>query len=144
MLSIHFFVSCSIVLFAPARDTSLELVLLRLLPFAAAIVLVILVTLFRRKKARERMQITQAAAVQLGWTFSAKVPWTYIPGLDRFTLFNQGALFGIGQGLGWLFAALSILTAAGIVYWLFIRGEARSWWLTVTLGLILAGALGNL
>ncbi len=61
-----------------------------------------------------------------------------------FTLFNQGALFGIGQGLGWLFAALSVLAAAGIVYWLFIRGEARSWWLTVTLGLILAGALGNL
>ena len=61
-----------------------------------------------------------------------------------FTLFNKGALFGIGQGLGWLFAALSVLAAAGIVYWLFIRGEARSWWLTVTLGLVLAGALGNL
>ncbi|MGE5193447.1 MAG: signal peptidase II [Deltaproteobacteria bacterium] len=60
------------------------------------------------------------------------------------TVFNQGALFGIGQGFGWLFAGLSIVAAAGIVYWLFVRGEARSWWLTVTLGLILAGALGNL
>jgi len=60
------------------------------------------------------------------------------------TVFNRGALFGIGQGLGWLFAALSVLAAAGIVYWLFVRGEARSWWLTVTLALILAGALGNL
>src|SRR5262249_25361408 len=27
---------------------------------------------------------------------------------------------------------------------LFIRGEARSWWLTMTLSLIMAGALGNL
>ncbi len=60
------------------------------------------------------------------------------------TLFNEGALFGIGQGMSWLFAVLSILAAGGIVYWLFIRGEARHWWLTVTLGLILAGALGNL
>src|SRR5205807_8828141 len=89
MFSIHFFVSSSILLFAPARDISLELVLLRVLPFAAAIVLVILVTLFRRKKARERTQIMQAAAAQLGCTFSAEVPWNYIPGLDRFTLFTQ-------------------------------------------------------
>ena len=60
------------------------------------------------------------------------------------TIFNEGALFGIGQGYSWLFAGLSIVAATGIVYWLFVRGEARSWWLTVTLGLILAGALGNL
>jgi signal peptidase II len=60
------------------------------------------------------------------------------------TIFNEGALFGIGQGFSWLFAGLSIVAAAGIVYWLFVRGEAQSWWLTVTLGLILAGALGNL
>jgi signal peptidase II len=60
------------------------------------------------------------------------------------TIFNEGALFGIGQGLSWLFAGLSIVAVAGIIYWLFVRGEARSWWLTITLGLILAGALGNL
>ena len=60
------------------------------------------------------------------------------------TLFNEGALFGIGQGYSALFAALSVVAAGGILYWLFVRGEARSWWLTVTLGLILAGALGNL
>ena len=29
-------------------------------------------------------------------------------------------------------------------FWLFIRGEARSWWLTVSLGFIMAGTLGNL
>ncbi len=60
------------------------------------------------------------------------------------TVFNQGALFGIGQGFSWLFAGLSVVASAGIIYWLFVRGEARSWWLTVTLGLILAGAMGNL
>jgi len=61
-----------------------------LLPFAAVLLLVIIVTLIRRKKARERTQIMQSAAAQLGWTFSAEVPWNYIPGLDRFTLFTQG------------------------------------------------------
>ncbi len=60
------------------------------------------------------------------------------------TVFNKGALFGIGQGFSWLFALLSIVAVAGILYWLFVRGQARSWWLTITLGLILAGALGNL
>src|SRR5579864_51021 len=60
------------------------------------------------------------------------------------TVFNKGALFGIGQGFSWLFALLSIVAVAGILYWLFVRGHARSWWLTITLGLILAGALGNL
>jgi signal peptidase II len=77
------------------------------------------------------------------WSWQTNFLW----GRFEFRLtavFNEGALFGIGQGFSWLFAALSILAAAGIIYWLFVRGEARSWWLTVTLGLILAGALGNL
>jgi signal peptidase II len=60
------------------------------------------------------------------------------------TTFNFGALFGMGQGLSWLFALLSVAAAGGIVYWLFARGHARSLWLTITLALILSGALGNL
>src|SRR5262249_22271595 len=60
------------------------------------------------------------------------------------TVFYQGALFGIGPGFSWLFAGLSVVAAGGILYWLFVRGEARSLWLTITLGLVLAGALGNL
>ena len=60
------------------------------------------------------------------------------------TTFNFGALFGLGQGLSWLFALLSVGAVVGIVYWLFARGNAQSRWLTVTLALVLAGALGNL
>ena len=60
------------------------------------------------------------------------------------TTFNRGALWGLGQGLTWLFASLSIVAIAGVVYWLFIRGAARSWWLTIALALIMAGTLGNL
>lgn len=61
-----------------------------------------------------------------------------------FTSFNRGALWGFGQGFSWLFAALSVLASAGIVYWLFFRGAARSRWLTWCLALIMAGTLGNL
>ncbi len=77
------------------------------------------------------------------WSYATNFLW----GRFEFrltTLFNKGALFGMGQGFSWLFALLSIAAAGGIVYWLFVRGQARSWWLTITLGLILAGALGNL
>lgn len=60
------------------------------------------------------------------------------------TSLNQGALFGIGQGMTFLFALLSILAALAILYWLFWAGAAESRLLTVTLALITAGILGNL
>jgi signal peptidase II len=61
-----------------------------------------------------------------------------------FTSFNRGALWGVGQGYTWLFAALSTAAVIGIPTWLFGFRAARSWWLTVALGLILGGTLGNL
>lgn len=60
------------------------------------------------------------------------------------THFNHGALFGIGQGMSGLFALLSVVAVAGVLYWLFVKGGAHSWWLTVALSLLLSGALGNL
>lgn len=59
------------------------------------------------------------------------------------TNFNYGALWGFGQGYTFVFAALSLVAAVGILYWLFVRGGAWSWWLTIALGLILGGTLGN-
>ncbi|HEV8067899.1 MAG TPA: signal peptidase II [Planctomycetaceae bacterium] len=61
-----------------------------------------------------------------------------------FTSFNRGALWGVGQGYTWLFAALSSAAVIGIPTWLFGFRAARSWWLTVALALILGGTLGNL
>lgn len=57
---------------------------------------------------------------------------------------NRGALFGMGQGGVWLFATLSGVAAAGIVVWLFRFGAARDRWITVALGCVMAGILGNL
>ena len=60
------------------------------------------------------------------------------------TSLNEGALFGIGQGMTPVFAALSVVAAIGIVYWLFISKAAIDLWLTVALGAIAAGIFGNL
>lgn len=77
------------------------------------------------------------------WSWSARLgPWEVKANL--FTSFNQGALWGVGQGYSWLFATLSLVAAGFVIYWLFVRGEAKSWWLTVSLALIMAGTLGNL
>lgn len=61
-----------------------------------------------------------------------------------FTSFNEGALWGIGQGLTWMFAGLSFVAVAVIVYCLLKTSAGRSNWLTVALCLVLSGTLGNL
>ena len=60
------------------------------------------------------------------------------------TSLNEGALFGMGQGWVVLFAVLSILVVPVIFCWLFVAGAARDLLLTVALGLVTAGILGNL
>ncbi len=68
-----------------------------------------------------------------------------VPGVFSLTTsVNEGALFGLGHGMTWAFAALSMLAAVGIIYWLFLAGGARDLWLTSSLGLVMGGILGNL
>ncbi|MCA9113546.1 MAG: signal peptidase II [Planctomycetaceae bacterium] len=79
------------------------------------------------------------------WREGESDPW--LQGWMTFRLYtsiNHGALWGMGQGLTWLFATLSVLAAGAILFWLFIYGAARSLWLTVALSLIMSGTLGNL
>jgi signal peptidase II len=57
---------------------------------------------------------------------------------------NEGALFGMGQGMAWVFAACAIAAAVAIPIWLFTLGAARDRALTIALGCILGGILGNL
>jgi len=74
-------------------------------------------------------------------------PVTLIPNvLELHTSYNSGALWGLGRSLPYsstFFAALSIVAAVLICYWLFVRGAAADLRLTTALGLIMAGALGN-
>lgn len=57
---------------------------------------------------------------------------------------NQGALFGMGQGQTFWFVLLSLIAIIGISIWLFTLKAAISRTLTVALGLITGGILGNL
>ncbi len=70
------------------------------------------------------------------------VLWPHVFSLT--TSLNEGALFGLGQGLTMMFAALSVVAAAGIVYWLFALGAAQDWVLTISLAAIFGGIFGNL
>jgi signal peptidase II len=66
--------------------------------------------------------------------------------LELHTSFNRGALWGLGRNLPYssvVFAALSVVAAVAICYWLFIRGAGSDARLTAALSLIMAGALGN-
>ena len=60
------------------------------------------------------------------------------------TSLNEGALFGIGQGQGLLFSGLSVVAIVGIGYWLFVAQAAHDRLLTIALGAVTGGILGNL
>ena len=60
------------------------------------------------------------------------------------TWFNEGALFGMGQGFNFLFAGLSAAAAGAILYWLFVLKAACDWRLNLSLAFVMAGILGNL
>ena len=85
------------------------------------------------------------AFASLGLPDRFSEPWWLWQGVLGFqTSLNGGALFGLGQGFWPLFAALSIGAAIGILLWLFGAGAARDWLLTIALGFVMAGILGNL
>jgi signal peptidase II len=60
------------------------------------------------------------------------------------TAVNIGAVFGLGAGQGALFAGLSIIAAGAILIWLFWFKAATHWWLTIAMGCVLGGIIGNL
>jgi signal peptidase II len=81
------------------------------------------------------------------WVWPDNWGWNSLSPIVRFqihTNFNHGALWGMGQGMSLLFACFSVAAALAILYWLFVHKGAASWWLTVALGLVMAGVLGNL
>jgi len=55
---------------------------------------------------------------------------------------NHGAVFGSGQGLRWLFVAVSGMAIAFLVYLFLTSGRQRLY--QVLLGILMAGVLGNL
>ncbi|MDG1992531.1 MAG: signal peptidase II [Pirellulales bacterium] len=72
-----------------------------------------------------------------GWPVIKNILWYR-------TSLNEGALFGLGQGMGWFFITVSVAALIGIlitVSWLHIRNDTV---LLVALACITGGILGNL
>ena len=75
--------------------------------FAVAfIILMIVLARHRKKVARERTEHLQAVANLLGWQFGQEAPMDWIPGMEKFALFNTGhgksiknVMFGHAQGI---------------------------------------------
>lgn len=89
--------------------------------------------------------VTKAALFdRLGMPGSAP-PIVVVPRILAFeTNLNEGALFGMGQGMGVVFAAISCLALVGILYTVSRPATRGEPWLIVALGLITGGILGNL
>lgn len=84
-----------------------------------------------------------AAFAYLGYGPGARV-LVVIPHVLKFsTTLNGGAVFGIGQGLAVIFILVSLVAMAFVVY-VFMSSLRRQWVIHLALGLILAGAMGNL
>ena len=54
------------------------------------VVIALCVSLYQKRKERERTEAMRAVANVLKWNFADVVPWNMIPNLDSFTLFNHG------------------------------------------------------
>jgi signal peptidase II len=84
------------------------------------------------------------------WLPNERDEYTVVPGYFKFihNQLNRGAVFGMGNTFGenanWFFAGFSLLALGFILYWSLQEEVRRSKWLTVALGLIAGGALGNL
>jgi hypothetical protein len=55
-----------------------------------ALVFVLIIRFIMQKIARKRMLAMRTVAKQLGWTFFAEAPLTYIHDVENFPLFNEG------------------------------------------------------
>ena len=74
----------------------------------------------------------------------SQAPTPIIPKVLGFTTtINQGAVFGIAQGKVSLFLGFSVIALA-VILWVFATSCARQRVVHIALGLITAGALGNL
>ena len=60
------------------------------------------------------------------------------------TNLNEGALFGIGQGFGMVFAVVSCVAIVGIIYMVAQASTRRQHWILIAFALVSGGIVGNL
>ncbi|QDV74408.1 signal peptidase II [Botrimarina mediterranea] len=88
--------------------------------------------------------VTKAVVFSWPGKLTGQVYWLWEGYAGFQTSLNEGALFGLGFGHVPVFAAISVLAAIAIPVWLFVFRAANDWWLTASLGAVMAGVLGNL
>ncbi|MBX3423400.1 MAG: signal peptidase II [Pirellulaceae bacterium] len=99
--------------------------------------------------------IAVAGAISDLWTKQRIFEWLGLPGesppywlLEPYagleTTVNPGALFGMGAGWGSVFALMACLACVVILVWMVKYRAIESWWLTVSLAMVLGGIVGNL
>ncbi|MCH8531177.1 MAG: signal peptidase II [Saccharospirillum sp.] len=104
---------------------------------------------------QSRWLLISAVIVALDlWTKSLAVanldyaqPVTLLPVLDFTLLYNYGAAFSFLSTAGgwqrWLFTFIALSVSVVLVIWI-LRLDRKEQWLTISLALILGGAVGNL
>lgn len=104
---------------------------------------------------QSRWLLISAVIVALDlWTKSLAVanleyaqPVTLLPVLDFTLLYNYGAAFSFLSTAGgwqrWLFTLIALSVSVVLVIWI-LRLDRKEQWLTISLALILGGAVGNL
>ncbi|MCZ6683224.1 MAG: signal peptidase II [Planctomycetota bacterium] len=107
---------------------------------------------FRHPMSHVRLWIAAVGGLGLDlwskeWAFST-LKWnesrTIVESFLGFHLsLNPGALFGLGDGFAPIFVGASVLALIFVLY-LFANSSAKQWSLHLALGLVLAGAVGNL
>jgi signal peptidase II len=60
------------------------------------------------------------------------------------TSLNTGALFGIGQGGVLVLAGISFVATLGVIWWMTWGGASQDRFISVVLGMITGGILGNM
>ena len=88
--------------------------------------------------------VTKAVVFSWPGKLTGQVYWLWEGYVGFQTSLNEGALFGLGFGHVPVFAAISVLAAIAIPVWLFVFRAGNDWWLTASLGAVMAGVLGNL
>ena len=108
---------------------------------------------WRLRYATVMVMAVAGAAVDLAtkhWIFqwlggpSGKVYWVIPEIFGWETSINTGALWGMGTGHVSILAAISVIATIGILLWITFGRALEDWLVTIALGLILGGVIGNL
>ena len=80
----------------------------------------------------------------LGPPTTGRIHWLWPNHIGLQTSLNTGALFGMGQGGVGILAVISLLAAIGVFVWLTWGGASHDRFISIVLGLITGGILGNM